>query len=445
MLRCPSCSTPLVAGTCLRCGAARALWRRGEALLGWVSPDGDAARLVWKFFDPLQKEGLRGTVRRAVRLVRPPDRQAIAARLRATLPRGGPRPIVMLPSVDWDVALFQRPQQLARALARLGHPVLYPALAQSVRGGLQQLEERLWLVEDVRACLDATAAPIVLISSTAPAEHSVALLQEAASRGALLVYDFLDEIDDSVQQLSAALRARHPWLVAQAGLVVVTADRLAEEVARRGRARGVLSLPNACDLDHFAPRPGRVTPPELRPLNGKVLLGYYGALASWVDYALIAGVATARPDWHWVLIGVDYDRSLERAGLGRLTNVHLLGPRRYQELPSYLARFDVATVPFVQSDVTDATSPIKLCEYMAAERPIVATPLRECRKYDSVETASGVEAFVAAVDRVLATAGRQERVAGLRRDAAANSWQGRARALIDACVDPLSIGLTSPR
>lgn len=46
----------------------------------------------------------------------------------------------------------------------------------------------------------------------------------------------------------------------------------------------------------------------------KKIIGYFGALASWFDYDLIKELAEEfKDDYEIVLIGIDYDQSLERA------------------------------------------------------------------------------------------------------------------------------------
>ena len=79
------------------------------------------------------------------------------------------------------------------------------------------------------------------------------------------------------------------------------------------------------------------------------------------------------PEFDFVFIGPNYDQSMDGQPVFDLDNVHWLGPKDYDELPRYLQEFSVATIPFVLNDVTHAVSPVKLHEYLAAGKPVVAT------------------------------------------------------------------------
>jgi UDP-galactopyranose mutase len=58
-------------------------------------------------------------------------------------------------------------------------------------------------------------------------------------------------------------------------------------------------------------------------------------------------------------------------------NVHWLGAKKYEELPSYLAGWDVAMLPFARNDSTRFISPTKTPEYLAAGKPVVSTSIRD--------------------------------------------------------------------
>ncbi|MEI0737573.1 glycosyltransferase [Paenibacillus sp. JTLBN-2024] len=81
----------------------------------------------------------------------------------------------------------------------------------------------------------------------------------------------------------------------------------------------------------------------------------------------------------------------------------LLGEKRYHELPMHLHRFDAAIIPFLQNELTKATNPVKLYEYLAAGKPVVSTALPELETVAAGLTviARTPEAFEQAVERSL--------------------------------------------
>ena len=68
---------------------------------------------------------------------------------------------------------------------------------------------------------------------------------------------------------------------------------------------------------------------------------------------------------------------IDPATLPRRPNIHYLGMKPYDELPAYLAGWDVALLPFARNEATRFISPTKTPEYLAAGRPVVSTSIRD--------------------------------------------------------------------
>jgi glycosyltransferase involved in cell wall biosynthesis len=157
-------------------------------------------------------------------------------------------------------------------------------------------------------------------------------------------------------------------------------------------------------------------------------------LAEWIDYDLLAFAADSLPDFRFVFIGPNYDESMDGKPVFGRPNVSWLGPKEYDELPSYLQAFSVATIPFVLNDVTHAVSPVKLHEYLAGGKPVVTTAMREAASYDVVmighDRNEWVEKLVEA-ERLSHDEGHVDR---LRMTARANTWDQRVGSLIDAAA-----------
>jgi UDP-galactopyranose mutase len=94
-----------------------------------------------------------------------------------------------------------------------------------------------------------------------------------------------------------------------------------------------------------------------------------------MDLALLDELAASRPDLHLVMIGPVV--KIEASRLPRRSNIHYLGGKTYQELPSYLAGWDVAMMPFARNDATRFISPTKTPEYLAAGKPVVSTSITD--------------------------------------------------------------------
>ena len=131
-----------------------------------------------------------------------------------------------------------------------------------------------------------------------------------------------------------------------------------------------------------------------------------------------------------VLFGMKYDESFDEQLKG-VKNVYFLGPRNYDVLKYYARACDVLTIPFLVNDITRATSPVKVFEYMAMHKPVVTTDMNECRKYGSVLIGKTHEEFIALLDKALTMKHDPAYLALLDKDARDNDWSMKARAIID--------------
>lgn len=256
----------------------------------------------------------------------------------------------------------------------------------------------------------------------------------------LLVYHCVDAYAENPGVDREAILALEAELLARCDLVLATSRALYEEKRpARGRSR---YLPNVADAEHFAA--GGEPPADLARIP-RPRLGYAGNVAGYkVDVALLAAVARARPGWQFCLVGPHGagDPGGDLAPLMGLANVHLLGARPYAELPAYLAGCDACLIPFRVSASTRASFPLKFYEYMAAGKPIVATPLPALADYagrpDLVRFAAGTEAFAAAVAAALEEPRTEALRAARREEARRHSWPERmadiSRAVEEALV-----------
>jgi glycosyltransferase involved in cell wall biosynthesis len=157
-------------------------------------------------------------------------------------------------------------------------------------------------------------------------------------------------------------------------------------------------------------------------------LGFYGVIDERFDTDMIREMAAARPDWQIVLIGPVV--KIDPAQLPRAANIHYMGQRTYEELPRFLAGWDLCLLPFALNESTRFISPTKVLEYMAAELPSVSTPITDVKvPYgDVVAIADGAPEFIAACDRMLALSPEQkaELAERVRAIVARTSWDNTA-------------------
>ncbi|MCL4395174.1 MAG: glycosyltransferase [Chloroflexi bacterium] len=334
---------------------------------------------------------------------------------------------VFAPSIGWSTSLFQRPQQLARALARRGYLVFYAELFDPNDAiGFRPVSEGLYDCNVFADSFRVLKNPIVVA-------HTYNRYYLSNFRSPRVVYDFLDDLKvhsgDPVQ-----IRQDHADLMRAAEVVLATSESLYEQAA--AVRPDALLCPNAADYSHFH-EPGLRADDELDSLVavGKPIVLYYGALAAWFDYELLDTVAVNRPDLTFVLAGSDYDGSLPASGILSRANVHWLGPRQYESLPGIVQRCQVAVIPFKLTPVTHSTSPIKLFEYCAAGKPTVTTPMRECLRYPGVLTAATADDFSMQLDQAIQCGLDPEYLKTIDAIARENTWDARADQILKALAD----------
>ena len=129
------------------------------------------------------------------------------------------------------------------------------------------------------------------------------------------------------------------------------------------------------------------------------MVGFFGLIESFVDLELIDWLAEHRPEWQFLFIG----RVAVPAGsLPQRPNVHFVGKRPYADLPAYAKRFDACVIPSRVGDWSYHANPIKLREYLATGKPVVAVETPQVKKFaDVVEVAADREEFLARLDHVI--------------------------------------------
>jgi glycosyltransferase involved in cell wall biosynthesis len=189
-------------------------------------------------------------------------------------------------------------------------------------------------------------------------------------------------------------------MLERADLVLYASHALMEEDAALVGKRGVF-LGHGVDLGHFRRRPPGEFPADLLAIP-RPRIGFFGTLDDLVDYSLIRRVAVDLPHANVVLVG---PVSADLSGLDGLPNVYSLGRRPYETIPAYGSGFDVAIMPWVESEWIRLCNPIKLKEYLALGLPVISTYFPELEHFKGlVAVARSHEDFVAAIRQVLARA-----------------------------------------
>jgi hypothetical protein len=352
--------------------------------------------------------------------------------------------VVCFPIIDWGFR-FQRPQHLMREFAAVGHQVFYlshrfrktgePCMLRPLLQGIQEVSLRGPRFDVDPDLMDRRSLELLLeslahlpIRSSAGAHLAIVqspfwwpLAERSATQfGWPVVYDCMDDHSGFPNSSPLTIELEQQ-LLSRADLVLASSALL--EAKARAFNGNVMLLRNACDYPHFSRV--RTRRPGKRPT-----IGYFGAIAQWFDSELVTKLAESRPDWDFVLIGSTFGADLKQ--LSRLQNVMLPGERPYEELPSWLEKFDVTILPFRRTPLTDAADPVKAYEILAAGKPLVSVPLPEILPVRPLVTlASTAGEFEQAIVQELARQGT-DLVLTRRRFAKQHTWHRRFQQLYPA-------------
>jgi UDP-galactopyranose mutase len=214
------------------------------------------------------------------------------------------------------------------------------------------------------------------------------------------VYDCMDELSGFLGA-PPELRKREQMLFREADVVFTGGMSLYE--AKRKQHENVHAFPSSIDVPHFASVAQVTEEPADQVSIPHPRAGFFGVLDERFDSELMRAVAKLRPEMHFVFLGPVV--KIDPASLPQGDNLHYLGGKSYQDLPQYLAGWDVAMLPFALNESTRFISPTKTPEYLAAGKPVVSTPIHDVvsgyGKAGLVSIAGTREEFAEALDRAL--------------------------------------------
>lgn len=127
-----------------------------------------------------------------------------------------------------------------------------------------------------------------------------------------------------------------------------------------------------CNLDLFNSNNIKVEPEDLKYI-GKPRIGYVGSINSLrINPEVIRRIALANKTFQIVLVGPE-DTYFKKSDLHDFDNIHFLGKKEINDIPTYINYFDICINPQVTNEVTIGNYPLKIDEYLAMGKPVVAT------------------------------------------------------------------------
>ena len=353
--------------------------------------------------------------------------------------------VIVIDSIMWDAQLKQRPQHMALELAKLKKwLVVYLDTGAPAELKLRKVskyllvinnERYLWLLKKI------THKFFVQYSTTT--KNTLSDLRRIKRLGFGIIYSYIDEIDPRISgdSIEVQLNILKHLDTIRPVMLVASASGLYKELEERFGSEILLMVKNAADItsfdynNHSAKDAHPPTDLKAALKTKKPIIGYYGAMAPWLDYSLLNNLAKTCPNLNFVYIGPDYGDALKK--LDTRDNVYNLGKKPYEDLPKYSRHFDCAIIPFKHGGIAKSTSPLKLFEYMAMGLPTVCTrDLIECYGYDFVYVSKNDKDFKQHLESAIADKTRAAARKRLLDQAKENTWEKRAQ-VVDDFLDRL--------
>jgi len=166
--------------------------------------------------------------------------------------------------------------------------------------------------------------------------------------------------------------------------------------------------------------------------NGLVpRLGYVGTLSERTDIDLLIYLAQQKPEWSVTLVGHQHIPDHKLESLTALPNVEYRGHILYEEVPRFLQSIDVCLITHKNTEYCQSMSPLKLFQYMASGRPIVATNVDGLDSFkDYISVARTYEEFLQRIELILKTDTIQKSKARIDM-AREETWERRIRNMFE--------------
>lgn len=315
--------------------------------------------------------------------------------------------------------LYQRPQQLCRALAELGHTVYFCDHPQTHDEDpvTMIIKDGIHIIQSGWLRVISGLGPHVFMPSWA--KYNSNNYAKPANRVAT-VYDCLDNFPE--------WDAMEKQMFIDADIILCSSDANLERAKRNSNAPCVVAY-NAVDPKQFPVV--KAEPSALNKVPKGIRAVFSGCVGRWVDINLIKYSAAVRPDIQYVFLGEVWDDAARAFFRNPPKNVHLLGHVSHAELAGILQHCSVGIVPFITNNqVTDAADPIKIWEYLAVGLPVVSTDIREVHKFGSLVRIKNELPYFAAAISQEANGDTPEKRTARRQFIKSNTWVSRAKDIV---------------
>lgn len=325
--------------------------------------------------------------------------------------------ILYPPTINWDL-LFQRPQQIMKNFSKIeGVTSIYwnSAGDKKQSNAIESPSSKLYIVDQFKKIDEFgflfNGKKILWFSH--PSHHYLSRI----IKWDLVVFDAIDNPVDEFSEWSIDLSNA----VRESDIIFASAKVMYDDHKKTGKP--VYMLPNGSDFELFEKSKNKLDRPSDFPDVEGPIIGYYGAMATWLDWEIVKKLSTK---YKIVMIGGNkyYNERIDSE------NIYYLDHKKIEELPYYLSNFDIPIIPFKLTEMIKGCDPIKFYEYIASGKPVVVTEMLELKRFKDICYFMNYENCIEVIEKALHENNsrlRNKRIEVSKK----NSWELRAKAAID--------------
>ncbi|PWT97810.1 MAG: glycosyl transferase family 1 [Bacteroidetes bacterium] len=256
-------------------------------------------------------------------------------------------------------------------------------------------------------------------------------MEELIENVDLTIYYIRDQLTTQEYYRKHGLRLE-PRLIEKSDVVIANSQQLAD-YAHKFNPNSFF-VGQGVDLELFLER-DFPKPKELENIPGPII-GYVGAILSTrLDLEIIRTIALKNPKWSVVMVGPE-DNTFAKSDLHQIKNVYFTGRKELKELPGFISHFDVCINPQLKNEMTRGNYPLKVDEYLALGKPVVATHTDAMEMFgDYVYLCENAEDYVVSIEKALSSVNDAALIIKRKSFARSHTWESCVEKLDDALMN----------
>lgn len=241
------------------------------------------------------------------------------------------------------------------------------------------------------------------------------------------VFDAIDNwlYHPQMKGYSKTLKENYKFIEENADIIFTVSKSLKEMFEN---TKDVFWLPNGVDKGKFSIQHES----NLQKVNATI--GYIGKIQDRVDFNLIEKCVKKYQNNNFLIIGPIYSQKDKVRYLQKMyTNIKFLGDVSYESLPEIMEQFDIAIIPHKVNKFTNSMNPLKIYEYLAAGKQIVATKVAGTNISEYIYLAADDNEFISLINKAINSLKEDEDIEKKVRNSLedSNTWEKISEKMID--------------